>query len=75
MPYEGTGIMDWINENDATLLYSYAEYMSDFKKFKQIPVFDSPGGMNIEEKAKALRMSKEIINTVEERRAEHSQRI
>ena len=49
--------------------------MSDFKKFKQIPVFDSPGGMSIEEKAKALRMSKEIINTVEERRAEHSQRI
>lgn len=67
IPYEETGIMHWLKENDATLLFPYDEYMSDFKRFQRIPIFDTSVGMSIEEKMKALRMADDIVRQVEQR--------
>ena len=68
IPYEDTGIMRWLNENNATLLFPYDEYMSDFKRFQRIPIFDAPVGMSVEEKMRALCMADDIVQQVEQRR-------
>jgi len=67
VPYKHTGIMLWIQENGGTLLYSYEEYMSDFKRFQRLPLFDAPGGMSLEEKRKALHMAEEVIAQVRDK--------
>lgn len=67
VPYEGTGIMKWIKENDAKLLYSYEEYMSNFKYYQRIPIFDTKEGMSLEEKKEALYMADEIARQIDGR--------
>jgi radical SAM superfamily enzyme YgiQ (UPF0313 family) len=67
VPYEETKIMQWIKENNAKLLYSYEDYMSDFKYFQRRPIFDAKEGMTLEEKEKALKMADEVVRRIEER--------
>lgn len=63
--------MHWLKGNNANLLFPYNEYMSDFKQFQRIPIFDAPGGMSVEDKINALRMANEIVQQVEQRRITH----
>lgn len=69
VPYEETKIMQWIKENDAKLLYSYEEYMSNFKYFQRRPIFDAKEGMTLAEKEEALQMSDEVVRQIEARQA------
>lgn len=71
VPYEETKIMKWIKENDAELLYSYEEYMSNFKHFQRMPIFNTKEGMTLDEKKEALRMADSVVRQVEERRLDY----
>lgn len=67
IPYDHTGIMGWLKAHDAAFRYSYSEYMSDFKRFQKIPVFDAPDTLSVEERAEALRTARYVAREVRRR--------
>jgi radical SAM superfamily enzyme YgiQ (UPF0313 family) len=72
VPYQRTALMDWIEEN-GKLLYPPQEYMNNFKKFQDIPIFTANNTMGIKERKQALIKARHISEVVYERfMANHS---
>lgn len=67
IPYNDTYLMDWLKENDAEFFYEYDEYMENFKKFQDIPIFEDKEGMTIKEKEEMLAKARTIEKQIEER--------
>lgn len=66
-PYPDTALMKWLKESKAHFFYQNDEYMSDHKRFQRIPIFENQGGMNYQEKLKALNLADEVIKTIKNR--------
>ena len=66
VPYQGTALMEWITTH-GTLLYSYKEYMNNFRKYQDTPLFDAPFTMSIKEREEALQKARHIADSVHER--------
>ena len=67
VPYDDTPLMEWLKEHNAHFFYGYDEYMSDFKRFQRIPLFECSEGMTAEEKSEALKMAENVTQFVEKR--------
>lgn len=67
-PYQDTALMKWLEENRAHFFYQIDEYTSDYKRFQRIPIFEYQGGMNYQEKLKALNLADEVIRTIKNRK-------
>ncbi len=63
VPYQGTALMDWINAN-GMLLYSPKEYMNDFRKYQDIPLFNAQHTMSIKEREVLLKKARQIAKSV-----------
>ena len=48
---------EWLKEHSAHFFYEYDEYMSDFKRFQRIPLFEFSNGKTTEEKSETLKMA------------------
>lgn len=66
IPYENTELMRWIHEN-GELIYEPSEYMNDFKRYQDIPVFEGKGTMGAEERKEELRIARNFAKLIEER--------
>lgn len=66
VPYENTALMDWIVEN-GELLYLPQEYMNNFKKYQDIPIYTAQHTLGIEERKKALQKARSISQIIESR--------
>ena len=63
VPYEGTELMNWINE-EGHLLYCPSQYMDNFKRYQDIPLFDGKHTMGVTERARALQKARQIADRV-----------
>jgi len=65
VPYPDTALMSWLEKNNGHFFYEFDEYMSNFKRFQRIPIFECSEGMNREEKLKAFEMADEVVRIIE----------
>ena len=63
VPYEGTELMNWINE-EGHLLYCPSQYMDNFKRYQDIPLFDGKHTMGVTERTRALQKARQIADRV-----------
>jgi len=66
IPYENTELKDWLDEN-GTFFYLPSEYMNDFKRYQDIPIFEAKYTMSAEERTEELKIADKVANLVKER--------
>ena len=66
IPYENTVLADWLEEN-GKMLYPPEEYMSNFKKYQDIPVFEAKNTMTSEERIRELKIARNFMKLIDER--------
>ena len=66
IPYENTEIMDWLEEN-GKMLTPPKEYMNDFKKYQDIPVFEAEHTMSPEERTYELKIARKFADLINDR--------
>lgn len=65
IPYEETFLMDWLKNNNCKFYYTYDQYMANFKKFQDIPIFQDDIGMTVDEKKEVIRRAREIEKDID----------
>jgi len=66
VPYRGTALMNWIDAH-GRMLYSYNEYMNNFKVYQDIPLFEAAHTMSIAERTQALEEARRLAESVHEK--------
>ncbi|MBW2974182.1 radical SAM protein, partial [Candidatus Woesearchaeota archaeon] len=67
IPYENTGLMEWLDEN-GRMIYDPYEYMNNFKRYQDIPVFEAKHTMSPEERKNELKIAREFEKLIAERK-------
>ena len=67
VPYDDTFLMNWLLDNDAKFFFEYNEYMENFKKYQDIPIFEEKIGMTKGEKIEMILKAREIESLIEKR--------
>jgi radical SAM superfamily enzyme YgiQ (UPF0313 family) len=70
IPYENTKLMNCLIADGSDFAFPYEEYMSDFRKFQRIPIFEDKSGMTLKQKERILSMADEIIRSIDDRKEE-----
>jgi radical SAM superfamily enzyme YgiQ (UPF0313 family) len=66
VPYQGTKLLEWINAH-GKLLHAPKEYMNNFSKYQDIPLFSAQHTMGIKERKMALEKARHIAEVVYDR--------
>jgi radical SAM superfamily enzyme YgiQ (UPF0313 family) len=66
VPYEGTELMKWIDSH-GKLLYPPEEYMANFRRYQDIPLFESPYSMSVKEREEALQTARHLAERIHQR--------
>lgn len=66
VPYRETALMNWIDAH-GRMLYSYNEYMNNFKTYQDIPLFEAEHTMSVNQRAKALEQARLLAERIHQR--------
>ena len=66
VPYRGTALMNWIDAH-GRMLYSYNEYMNNFKAYQDIPLFEAAHTMSVAERAQALNRARQLAESMHDK--------
>ncbi len=66
IPYENTELMNWLKKN-GRLIYQPSEYMNQFKKYQEIPIFEAKDTLSVDERVKQINIAKEVTEIVKKR--------